>query len=387
MLYDFSYVNPTVMHFGKSAMEHLKDELLHYGENVLLLYGGGSIKKTGIYDLVISTLKETHKNVVECAGVMPNPTYEKVLEGAKLCRDHHIDLILAVGGGSVIDCAKAIAVSAYAKGDPWQRFWINFEDVTEKVIPIGDVLTMAGTGSECDGGAVITNNEFNLKIGRVFPVFVYPKFAILNPEFTYSVPEYQMLSGIFDIFSHLMEQYFTNDDENVSDYLLEGLMQSLLVATPVALKDPHNYEARSNIMWAASLALNGVTGLSKLQDWEVHGIEHQISAYSNCAHGMGLASISVAYYRHENQYGLAKFVRFAKNVFHVDTKGLSEKEIALLGLEKLDAFIKDNHIYHPLHELGVTKEMLHDIAFSASEGGGYHHFNHEEILEILKESF
>ena len=386
MIYDFSYLNPTTIHFGKKAMEYLSEELLKYGKNILFLYGGGSIKKIGVYDEVIKALKATSKNVFECPGVMPNPTYDKVLEGAKMCRDNNIDLILAVGGGSVIDCAKAISASAYAKDDPWQRFYINFEPVTERVIPIGDILTMAGTGSECNGGAVITNTATKQKIGRVFPIELYPRFAILNPEYTYSVSEYQMLSGIFDIFSHLMEQYFSNEDDNVSDYLLEGLMKSLIVVTPLALKDPRNYEARSNIMWAASIALNGIVGVSKLQDWEVHGIEHQISAYTNCAHGIGLASISVNYYKAEYKYGLAKFVRFAINVFNVNPKEKSDDEIALLGLDALDKFIRDNKMYYPLKELGVTEEMLKDIAYSAEEGGGYHHFTHKEILQLLKKS-
>ena len=208
MLFDFMYYNPTRIHFGKDSLSSLKEEIENFGETILLLYGKNSIKKIGLYDKVIKILKDNGKKVIELSGVMANPTYEKVLEGGKLVRDNNVDLILGVGGGSVIDCAKAISVSAYCEGDAFKRYWLNFEPINNKIIPVGAVLTMVGTGSEMNGGSVITNEELKIKTGRVYSAEVYPKFSILNPEYTFSVPKYQMVSGIFDIMSHLMEQYF-----------------------------------------------------------------------------------------------------------------------------------------------------------------------------------
>ena len=199
----------------------------------------------------------------------------------QLVKENNVNLILAVGGGSVIDCAKGISVSAYCKGDPWQRYWINFDEVNNEIVPVGSILTMAGTGSEMNGGSVITNEAEMLKNGRVFPSNVNPKFSILNPEFTFTVPKYQMVSGIFDTMSHLMEQYFSGNDDNTTDYVLEGIMRSLINSTAIALENPQDYEARSNIMWCAAIGLNTITGVSKEQDWEVHMIEHQLGAYTD----------------------------------------------------------------------------------------------------------
>ena len=333
MIYDFTYYNPTKIYFGKKSLENLEAELKNYGKNVLLVYGKNSIKKIGLYDEVIKTLKRCGKNVVELAGINANPRYSQVLEGARLVRENDVDLILAVGGGSVIDCSKAISVSAYAKGDPWKRYWIDFEPVDNKLVPVGTILTMTGTASEMNGGSVITNEDEKIKTGRVFDASVYPKFSILNPEYTYSVPERQMVSGIFDIFSHLMEQYFSGDDDNTTDYVIEGVIKSLIKSARAAKKDPRNYEARSNIMWCATLGLNTVTGVSKTQDWEVHMIEHQLGAYTDCPHGLGLAVISVPYYRYIYKYGLDKFVRYAENVWGVDATGKTKEEVASQGID------------------------------------------------------
>lgn len=382
MKYDFTYYNPTRIHFGKDAMKYLSKELDLFGENILLLYGKGSIKKAGIYDSVITELKKSSKNVIELSGIKPNPSYSQVLEGAKLCRENKIDLILAVGGGSVIDCAKAISVSAYASGDPWQRYWIDFEEVDNKTIPVGSILTMTGTASEMNGGSVITNEELKIKTGRVFPSFVNPKFSILNPEFTFTVEKRQMVSGIFDIFSHLMEQYFSGDDDNTTDYVIEGVMKSLIKSALKANENPLDYEARSNIMWCATLALNTVTGLSKTQDWEVHNIEHQLGAYTDCPHGLGLAVISNAYYRYIYKYGIKKFVRFAIEIWNVEPNK-SDEEIALEGLTRLQDFTKALNIPQKLHELGCTEDMLRKIADSTVLGGGYLKLNSDDIYNIL----
>ena len=385
MLYDFTYQNPTRIHFGKNAINKLANELREYGKNILLVYGKASIKKIGLYDQVMNILQAEGKNVVELAGINANPRYTQLLEGARLVREHHIDLILAVGGGSVIDCAKGIACAAYAEGDVWQRYYVNQEPVTNRVIPVGSILTMAGTGSEMNSGSVITNEAENLKIGRVYPLaLVTPRFSILNPEYTYSVPNYQMISGIFDIFSHLMEQYFSGDDDCTSDYLIEGLMLSLISASRKAIVNQEDYEARSNIMWCATMGLNKILGLSKTQDWEVHMIEHQLGAYTDCAHGIGLAIISPAYYRYIYRYGLHKFVRYAKVVWDVEDKGQGDEAIALEGINRLEAFIAELGIPATLREVGATEEMLPLIANSTALGGGYKQLNAEDILAILK---
>ncbi len=387
MLYDFTYHNPTKIYFGKKSMDNLSTELQNYGKNILLLYGKNSIKKIGLYDDVLSILKNYDKNVIELAGIKPNPSYAQVLEGGRLVRENNVDLILAVGGGSVIDCAKAISVSAYAEGDAWQRYWIDFEKVDNKIVPVGSILTMTGTASEMNAGSVITNEEVMIKTGRVYGPEVNPKFSILNPEFTYSVPKIQMVSGVFDIMSHLMEQYFSGEDDNTTDYVIEAVMKSLIKSARVAVENPTDYEARSNIMWCATLGLNKVTGLSKTQDWEVHNIEHQLGAYTDCPHGLGLAVISMPYYRYIYKYGIDKFVRFAENVWDVCGEGLTKDEIALEGINCLERFAREIGIPSTLRELGATEDMLPLIAESSYEGGGYKHMTHDDILNVLKKSY
>lgn len=386
MKYDFTFYNPTKIYFGRNALDNLKKELENYGKNILLVYGGGSIKKIGLYDQVIQILKETGKNIFECSHVMPNPTLTKMMEGAKIAKEQQIDLILAVGGGSVIDCAKGMAVSAYAK-NPWQQFWVDFEEVNNKVIPLASILTMVGTGSEMNGGSVITNEETKMKVGRVFGAYAYPKFSILNPEYTYTVSTYQMLSGIFDIMSHLMEQYFSGEDDNVSDYIMEGLMKNLIVNTKKAISNQEDYEARSNIMWNSTVTLNTLVACSKSQDWWVHGIEHQLGAYTDCAHGMGLAAISIPYYKHIYKHGLKKFVRFATEIWGVSTENKTQDEIALAGIDALAQFIKESKMVTTLKELGATREMLPLIANSTGVSGGYVQLSKEDILKILNECF
>ena len=387
MKYDFIFYNPTRIHFGKNAMEHLPEELANFGDSVLLLYGKNAIKMIGLYDEVVKILNACGKKFTELGGIKPNPSYSQVLEGARLVRENKVDLILAVGGGSVVDCAKAISVSAYAEGDPWQKYWIEFQPLDSEIVPVASILTMVGTGSEMNGGSVITNEEITVKEGRVFPPEVNPKFSILNPEYTYSVPKIQMVSGIFDIMSHLCEQYFSGDDDNTTDYLIEAVMKSLINSARVAIQNPEDYEARSNIMWCATVALNRITGLSKTQDWEVHGIEHQLGAYTDCPHGLGLSVISMPYYRYIYKYGLHQFVRFAKNVWDVNGEGKSDDEIALEGITALENFSKELGIPSTLRELGATEDMLEKIAYSVEEGGGYKKMTHEDILAVLKECF
>lgn len=387
MLLDFTYENPTRVHFGRSALSHLPQELAGYGDTVLLVYGRNAIRKIGLYDRIIGILRDCGKTVVELPGIKSNPTYAQLLEGARLVRENRVELILAVGGGSVIDCAKGIAVSAYCEGDPWQRYWINAEDVNNPIVPVGCVLTMAGTASEMNGGSVITNEEQVIKAGRIFPATVHPRFAILNPEYTFSVPREQMVSGIFDTMSHLMEQYFSGDDDNTTDCVIEGVMESLIRSARAALKNPEDYEARSNLMWCATLGLNTVTGLSKAQDWEVHMIEHQLGAYTDCPHGAGLAVISAPYYRYIYRDGLDKFVRFAGKVWGIDTHGLDKEQAALAGIDALAAFIRELGLPTSLRQLGTTEDMLPKIAASAVKGGGYRQMEEADILKVLEACF
>ena len=235
MLGNFKYSNPTKLYFGDNAISFLADELKNYGNKVMLSYGGGSIKKNGIYDEVIKFLKESGKTIFEDPGVMSNPTVEKLYEGCKIAKDNDVDLILAVGGGSTIDYAKAVSVSAWSKEDPWKKYYLEMKEPDNKIIPVGSILTMVGTGSEMNGGSVITNHKEKLKIGHVFGDNVMPKFSILNPKYTFTVPQYQMVSGIYDAFNHICEQYFSDNDDNTSDYISEALMKSLITSSKIAV--------------------------------------------------------------------------------------------------------------------------------------------------------
>lgn len=387
MLGEFTYCNPTRLYFGKESLNGLKQELSKYGPTVQLCYGGGSIKKNGIYDQVVAILKDCGKTVIEDAGVMPNPTVQKLYEGCRLAKENKVDLILAVGGGSVCDYAKAVSVSAYCESDPWEKYYLHMEDVDNTIIPVGCVLTMVGTGSEMNGGAVITNHEQKLKIGHVFGDNVFPKFAILNPEFTYTLSKYQMVAGIYDIFNHITEQYFSGEDDNTSDYLSEGLMRSLIHASRIAVNNPTDYEARSNIMWTATWALNTLIAKGKSTDWMVHMIGQSIGAYTDATHGMTLSAISMAYYRFICPYGLQKFKRYATNVWDVDSTGKTDEAVAAEGLNRMEAWMKEIGLVMNIQELGVTEDMLEDIANgSFIMEGGYKTLTHGEIVEILKNS-
>ena len=388
MLGNFTYCNPTKLYFGEGSVKYLKEELPKYGKNVVLVYGGGSIKKNGIYDAVTAILKECGKDVAEIAGVMPNPTYDKLCEGMKIARAHKADLLLAVGGGSVCDYTKALAVSVHCTEDPWEKYYLRFEEPDCEIVPVGCVLTMVGTGSEMNAGAVITNTAQKLKIGHVFAdESVMPRFSVLDPVYTLTLPRYQMVAGIYDIFSHICEQYFSGSDDNTSDYLAEGLMHSLIHSSRIAVRDMQNYEARSNIMWTATWALNTLIACGKDTDWEVHMLGQAVGAYTDATHGMTLAAVSLPYYRHILPYGLDKFVRFAKNVWGVDPEGKSDEEIANEGLACLEGWMKELGLVMNITELGANEEMIEGIAKATLVmEGGYKVLTHEEIVKILKES-
>ncbi|TXJ61303.1 iron-containing alcohol dehydrogenase [Brachyspira aalborgi] len=390
MLGNFTYCNPTKLYFGKESIKGLNKELPKYGKNVLLVYGGGSIKKSGIYDEIVKILKDNGKEIFEDAGVMPNPTVEKLNEGVDIARKSKADFILAVGGGSVCDYAKAVSVSVNCKEDAWEKYYIRFEDVDKetKIIPIGCVLTMVGTGSEMNGGSVITNHSQKLKIGHVFGENVFPKFSILNPEYTFTLPKYQMVSGIYDIMSHILEQYFSGTDDNTSDYIMEGLLKSLIHSAEIAIENPKDYEARSNIMWTATWALNTLVAKGKTQDWEVHMLGQSVGAHTDATHGMTLAAVSMPYYRYILPYGLAKFKRYAINVWNVNGENKSDKEIAEEGLAKMEAWMKKIGLVMNITELGAKEEMLDGMVKSSLiMEGGYKVLNKDDIKAILKASF
>lgn len=388
MLGNSSYCNPTKLYFGEDSLAYLNTELPKYGPNVVLIYGGGSIKKNGIYDEVLQILRDNHKNVAEISGVMPNPTLPKLYEGIEIARQHQADLLLAVGGGSVCDYAKAVSVSVNCKEDPWEKYYLRFEEPDCETLPVGCVLTMAGTGSEMNAGAVITNPDTKQKIGHVFAdEKIMPRFSILNPKYTMTLPHYQMVAGIYDIFNHICEQYFSGKDDNTSDYISEGLMRSLLHASRIANKNPQDYEARSNIMWTATWALNTLVAKGKTTDWMVHMLGQAVGAYTNATHGMTLAAVSLSYYRHILPYGLAKFKRFAVNVWEVDPSGKTDEQVANEGLTRMEAWMQELGLVMNISELGATEDMLGGLVDATLiMNGGYKVLSQEEIRAIFKES-
>ena len=387
MLGNFSYKNATKLYFGDESLQYLNDELPKYGKTVQLIYGGGSVKKNGIYDAVVEILKANGKTIVEDAGVMPNPTADKLREGVKIARENKVDLLLAIGGGSCCDYAKAVSVSVNCDDDPWEKYYIRYEEPDCEIVPVGCILTMAGTGSEMNAGAVITNHEQKLKIGHVFGEDVMPKFSILNPQFTMSLPKRQMVAGIYDIFNHICEQYFSGEDDNTSDYLAEALMKSVIHSSLIAVDDPQDYEARSNIMWSATWALNTLISRGKETDWMVHMLGQAVGAITDATHGMTLAAVSLPYYRTIMPYGLQKFVRFATEVWGVDPDGKSDEEVANEGLLAMKNWMEKLGVAMNLSELGVTEEMIEAIADATIIlDGGYKVFTREDVVAVLKES-
>ena len=320
---------------------------------------------------------------------MSNPTYAKVQEGAELAKKHHVDMILAVGGGSVMDCSKAIALAAVYDGDIWQDFWARQGVISCTPLPLGVIVTVSGTGSECNGGAVITNEEAKIKTGKDYPQ-LNPKFALLDPTYTFSVSKTQLLSGGFDTLSHIMEIYFSTPDmDNVSDDLAEALMRGVIRDLRAAVKNPQDYTARSNLMWEATMAENRLLKLGKMTDFQAHMMEHQLGAYVDCNHGLALAVLHPVYYRHICSKGIAKFARFAAHVWDIDAFGKNEATLAREGVEALADFIQELGLPTTLRELGISKDIpLAEIADSVPlTAGGYGKLTHEEVLQIFQTCF
>lgn len=385
---NFIFQNDTKVYFGKGCVKEYLAGLTKGASTVLLAYGGGSIKQNGVYDEITGILNEASKTIVEFSGIMSNPTYAKVQEGAKLALENHADMILAVGGGSVMDCCKAVSLAARYAGDIWNDFWTHPGVIDFEPLPLGVVVTVAGTGSECNGGAVITNEAKKIKTGRDYPQ-LNPRFALMDPTYTFSVPKKQMASGSFDILSHIMETYFSAPDEdNVSDDIMEALMKSVIRNLRAAMQNPRDYTARSNLMWNSTMAENRLIKMGKRCDFECHNMEHQLGAYTNCNHGCGLAVLHPVYYRHIYKEGLPKFVRFAQNVWGVARNGKTDEELALAGIDALANFIEELRLPTTLRELGVEKSQLKEIADSCGiSQGGYKVMSHKEILAIFRECY
>lgn len=384
---NFIYENKTRVIFGKGGVkEYLSSLLERYGETVMLAYGGGSIKKNGVYDEVTGILAAAGKTVVEFSGIMPNPTYAKVQEGAKLAKDRGVDFILAVGGGSVIDCCKIVAAQAVLEEDIW-ALEMDKRDMPERFLPMGCIVTVSGTGSEMNNGAVITNEEKKIKCGMMG---AHNDFALLDPTYTQSVPFRQVISGAFDTLSHAMETYFgkPHDRNNLSDDINEALMRSVIANIRRLRTEPDSYEARSELMWASSMAENGILKIGKITDFQCHQMEHQLGAYTDCNHGAGLAVLHPALYRHIYKEAVPKFKRFAVQVWGVDPHRKTDEETAAAGVEALADFIREIGLPASFREMGIPE----DTDFAAIAGstnltaGCCKKLSREELLEIFQEA-
>jgi alcohol dehydrogenase YqhD (iron-dependent ADH family) len=385
---DFTYMISTKILFGKNKIAELADELQGYGKNVLFVYGQGSIQRTRLFDTIIDTFTTNSLRYYELAGVQPNPRITLVRKGIDLCRKHDVDCILAVGGGSVIDSAKTIAAGFYYDGDPWEMFVLG-DSTIKKAVPVGTILTFAGTGSEMNGNAVISNNETQEK-RAIHQDVLRPRFSILDPTYTFTVPRDQTAAGVVDIFSHILEQYFSpTTNTYVQDRLAESLLATCLYYGPIALTSPRNYQARAQLMWTSSLALNGLLGYGKLGDWATHGIEHAVSAMYDVTHGVGLA-ILTPYWM---EYTVAddtvdKFVKYAQNVWNV--KGNSKSAIARTGIKKTREFFTSLGMPMKLSEVGVREQSLDVMADKIVKHGAVGKFkklDRHDVLTILRNAF
>lgn len=380
---NFIYENKTKVYFGRGGVkEYLGCILKHYGETVMLAYGGGSIRQNGVYDEVLAILNAAGKRIVEFSGIIPNPTYAKVQEGAKLARQQQVDLILAVGGGSVSDCCKIISAQAMLEQDIW-TMEMEKHSYPVKFIPLGTIVTVFGTGSEMNAGAVITHEKKKIKAG-IFGA--QADFAFLDPEYSMSVPRQQVLSGAFDTLSHAMETYFGKPDENnLSDDINEAIMRSVIRNVRILLNDLTNYDARSELAWASAMAENSILKIGKVTDFQCHQIEHQLGAYTNCNHGCGLAVIHPVLYRHIYEANIPRFARFARNVWGVQAE--NDAQAAWDGIENLAAFVREIGLPATLEELGIPEDTdLRAVAESTNISAGCcKKLTGEEIYQILME--
>lgn len=383
---NFTHDIPTKIFFGKGSISHLDEALKPFGKNVLLAYGGGSIKRSGLYDTVMEILNNGGYNVVECSGIEPNPRITSVEKGASLCKEHHIDVVLAVGGGSTIDCAKAICCGAYYEGDLWEM--AKTHEGYRKALPLVDVLTLSATGSEYDDGAVISNLETKEKLGNTY---TFPSVSICDPTYTYSVSQYQTAAGSADIMSHIFEGYFSRTmDSDLADGIAETVLKSVMKNLPIALKEPDNYSARANLMADSSIACSGIPEYGKASTgWPCHAMEHELSAYYDITHGVGLAILTPRWMRYIVQKDPTckeRFVKFAKNVMGLD--GDDEDRLIQQSIDALEQFFKDCGIPSTLSELNITDEYFEEMAKHANRNdrlaNAYVPLSVEDIVNIYK---
>ena len=383
---NFHYHMPVDLFFGEGQISQLANQLQRFGNRVLLVYGGGSIKRNGIYQKIMDIFAAEHISFWELSGVEPNPRLETVIRGVELCRAHHIDLILAVGGGSSIDCAKVVAGSVHYDGNPWDI--VLDSTLCQNVLPIGVILTIAATGSEMDPMAVITNTEQNLKYGVGHPDFI-PRFSILDPTYTYSVPAAQTAAGTADMMSHVFESYFTlHDGAFLINRLAEGILQTCIHYGPIAVKEPENYEARANLMWASSLAINGLLKNGKDCPWSVHAMEHALSAYFDVTHGTGLAILTPAWMKYILDDSTAQmFAEYGWNVWHLE-RSWDAMRTANAAIEKTREFFISLGIPATLRELNIPESVLETMAKSAPKNGDTIHgvkpLHWKDVLNIYK---
>lgn len=381
----FIYEYPVKTFFGVGSVgKHLGTLLRGYGENILLAYGGGSIKKNGIYEELTAILRESGKRVTEFSDIMPNPAYRKVQEGAELVRRHQIDFILAAGGGSVIDCCKIVAAQAKLEQDIWEMEFTKHQ-YPDIWVPMGAVVTASGTGAEMNNGAVITNEEKKIKAGVLGAC---ADFAVLDPAYTLSLPMEQVISGAFDTLSHCMETYFGKPEEIcLSDEIGESVMRNTIRNIRILRNDPQSMTARSELMWASAMGENGILKIGKITDFQAHQLEHQLGAYTDCNHGKGLAVIRPVLYRHIYRNHAARFARFAKEVWNIPEEGKTEETLALEGIQALADFIREIGLPTSFTEMGITEEsVLRAVADSSNISAGCcKKLSREEMFEILKE--
>lgn len=382
---NFTYDNKTKIIFGRGTENKVGTETKKFGSRVLLHYGGGSIKKSGLYDKVVNSLKEEGISFVELGGVQPNPRLSLVREGIRLCRENNIDFILAVGGGSVIDSAKAIGAGVPYEGDVWD-FYTGKARI-EKTLPVGVVLTIPAAGSEASSGSVITNEDGWYKRGAG-AIIMRPVFAIMNPEFTFTLPPYQTACGVADMMAHIMERYFTNvQDVELTDRLCEATLKTIINNAAIAIGEPDNYAARSEIMWAGTIAHNGLLDTGRIGDWASHDIEHEISAIYDIAHGAGLAIVFPAWMKYVYKHDVNRFVQFAVRVWGVEPDFKDIEKTALEGIERMKDFFRDIGLPVALGDADIPDDRLEEMAQKGTEDGplgNFVKFEKEDVLNILK---
>ena len=384
---NFVFQNKTKIIFGCGTESQVGTEAKQFSDKVLLHYGGGSAKKTGLYDKVVKSLKKNNVEFIELSGVKPNPRLSLVQEGIKLCRDNKINFILAIGGGSVIDSSKAIAVGVPYENDVWNFY--SGKDSVKKALPVGVVLTIPAAGSESSPSSVITNEEGFYKRGLTSEL-IRPVFAILNPELTYTLPAYQTASGAADIMAHIMERYFTNaSNVELTDRLCEATLKTIINNVPIALKEPENYNARAEIMWSGTIAHNDLLGTGRIGDWASHGIEHEVSGIYDVAHGAGLAVIFPAWMKYVYKHDVDRFIKFAVRVWNVEMNYEDPNKTALEGISRLEGFFKSIGLPTRLTDMNVGDDRLEEMASKGSTSntealGNFVKLNKADIFNILK---